>query len=111
MFFEYSVHCDAASFSTLVCGARRDFIKDFAVFLCLSELKCRVICEACKIYITAQKRKFSIKDFFSKCDQIRKKLRIWLHLLKKSLTDNLIFCAVYLTDKCVFGLSIITHFQ
>ena len=27
--------------------------------------------------ITARKMKFSIKDFFNKCDQIRKKLRIW----------------------------------
>ena len=35
--------------------------------------------------ITAQKMKFSIKDFFSKCDQIRRKLQIWSHLLKKSL--------------------------
>ena len=26
---------------------------------------------------TAQKVMFSIKDFFSKCDQIRRKLRIW----------------------------------
>ena len=43
---------------------------------------------------TAQKMKFSIKDFFSKCDQIRKKLRIWSHLLKKSLMENFIFCAV-----------------
>ena len=42
---------------------------------------------------TAQ-MKFSIKDFFSKCDQIRRKLRIWSHLLKKSLMENLIFCAV-----------------
>ena len=39
--------------------------------------------------------KFSIKDFFSKRDQIRRKLRIWLHLLKKSLMENVIFCAVY----------------
>ena len=31
--------------------------------------------------ITAQKMKFSIEDFFSKCDQIRSKLRIWSHLL------------------------------
>ena len=31
---------------------------------------------------TAQKIKFFIEDFFSKCDQIRRKLRIWLHLLK-----------------------------
>ena len=37
---------------------------------------------------TAQKMKFSIKDFFSKFDQIRRKLRIWLHLLKKSLMGN-----------------------
>ena len=42
---------------------------------------------------TAQKMKFSIKDSFSKCDQIRKKLRIWSHLLKKSLMENLIICA------------------
>ena len=37
--------------------------------------------------------KFSIMDFFSKCDQIRSFLRIWSHLLKKSLMKNLIFCA------------------
>ena len=37
---------------------------------------------------------FSIKDFFSKCDQIRRKLRIWSHLLKKSLMENFLFCAV-----------------
>ena len=31
----------------------------------------------------AQEMDFSIKDFFSKCDQIHRKL--WSHLLKKSL--------------------------
>ena len=41
-------------------------------------------------YFTAQKMKFSIKDFFSKCDQIRRKLRICSHLKKKSLMGNLI---------------------
>ena len=40
---------------------------------------------------TAQKMKFSINDFFSKSDQICKKLRIWWHLLKKSLMENFIF--------------------
>ena len=30
---------------------------------------------------TAQKMKFFIKDFFSKCEQIGRKLRIWSHLL------------------------------
>ena len=38
--------------------------------------------------------KFSIKDLFSKCDEIVKKLQIWSHLLKKPLTENFIFCAV-----------------
>ena len=33
---------------------------------------------------TAQKMKFSIKDFFSKCDQVRRKF----------LIENFIFCAV-----------------
>ena len=37
---------------------------------------------------------FSIKDFFSKCDQICSLLQIWLHLMKKSLMENFIFCAV-----------------
>ena len=39
--------------------------------------------------------KFSIKDFSSKCDQTRRKLRIWSHLLEKSLTENFIFCVVW----------------
>ena len=43
---------------------------------------------------TAQKMKFSIMDFFSKCDQIRRKLRIWSHLLKKSVIENFVFCTV-----------------
>ena len=43
---------------------------------------------------TAQKMKFSIKDFFSKCDQIRRKLLILSHLLKKTLIENVIFCTV-----------------
>ena len=43
---------------------------------------------------TAQKMKFSIKDFFSNCDQIRRKLRMWSHFLKKFLMENFKFCAV-----------------
>ena len=38
---------------------------------------------------TPQKMKLSIKDFFSKCDQIRRKLRIWSNLLKKPLMEKL----------------------
>ena len=42
--------------------------------------------------VTSQKMKFSIKDFFSKCDQIRSFLGIGL--LKKSLMKNYMLCAV-----------------
>ena len=44
--------------------------------------------------VTAQNMKFSIKDFFSNCDQIHSFLRIWSHLLKKSIIENFIFWAV-----------------
>ena len=46
-------------------------------------------------FYTAQKMKFSIKNFFSKCDQIRRKLPIWSHLLKKSLIEKFIFVQCY----------------
>ena len=42
----------------------------------------------------AQKMKFFVRDFLSKCGQIRNFLRIWSHFLKKSLIENFIFCAV-----------------
>ena len=51
--------------------------------------------ETVTLATTTEKMKFPIKDFFSKCDQIRRKLRIWLHLLKESLTENFIFSGVY----------------
>ena len=40
---------------------------------------------------TAQKMKFSIKDFFRKHDQLHGKLRIWSHLLEMYLMENFIF--------------------
>ena len=46
---------------------------------------------------TAQKMTFSMKNFFSKYDQICSFLRIWSHLLKKSLMEKFIFCSVLLT--------------
>ena len=52
--------------------------------------------EQCKIHEehTLHKKWSFHKDFFSKCDQIRSFLWIWSHLLKKSLMENFIFCAV-----------------
>ena len=41
-----------------------------------------------QLFLTAQKMKFSIKDF-------PEKLQIWSHLLKKSLMENFIFCAFF----------------
>ena len=46
--------------------------------------------------ITAQKVKFSIRDFFSKCDQIRRKLRIWSQFTEEILNGKLHFlCSGY----------------
>ena len=46
--------------------------------------------------MTLHKRmKFSVMNFFGKCDQIRSFLRVWSHLLKKSVMKNFIFCAVW----------------
>ena len=49
---------------------------------------------------TVQKRKFSVKDFFSNFDQIHSFLRIWWYLLTKSLMDNFIFCAKTSPNDC-----------
>ena len=46
-----------------------------------------------QIFDTAQNLEFSIKNFISKCDQICRKLRVWSHLLKKSLMENFTFRA------------------
>ena len=50
--------------------------------------------------------KFSIKDFFSKCNQIHRKLRMWSHLLKKSLIENFSFCPVILGNLLVAWLNL-----
>ena len=42
----------------------------------------------------AQKMKFSVKDFSSKCDQIRRKSWIWSYFPKKSFMENFIFFAI-----------------
>ena len=80
--------------------ARTDFIKNQLtignVILSLNHIAAK------KYYLdtfTAQKIKFSVKDFFSKYDHIRRKLRIWSHLLKKTLMENFIFC--FLCSVCM----------
>ena len=41
-----------------------------------------------------------MRDYFRKCNQICRILRIWSHLLKKSLIENFIFCAVVFMPTC-----------
>ena len=58
---------------------------------------------------TRRKMKCFMKFFFSKCDQIRRKLRIWSHLMKKSSMENFIFWAMwnlwfFVNLKCFFAL-------
>ena len=43
---------------------------------------------------TAQKMMFSIKDLSRKCEQFPRKLRIWSHLLEKSLMEHFNCCVV-----------------
>ena len=59
----------------------------------------KVILNQSNISLTLHnKMKFPIKDIFSKFDQVHSFLRIWSHLLKKSLMENIIFCTVYLSN-------------
>ena len=51
------------------------------------------------------------EDFFSKYDQIRSFLRIWSHLLKKTLTENSIFCAVVVLVFLLSPLNIFHTFR
>ena len=50
----------------------------------------------------SRKMKSFIKNFFIKYHQIRSFVRIWLHLLKKSLMENFIFCVVFLWTNLVW---------
>ena len=53
-------------------------------------------CEGLFRGFTTQKMKFSIIGFYSKFDQIMRKLQIWSHFLKKDLIENFIsLCSAY----------------
>ena len=76
-------------FSVRIEKERADFFLVYP-YMKYDKILCRI-----SITDTAQKMKFSIRDFFSKCDQIRMKLRIWPHFLKKILDAALHFlCSV-----------------
>ena len=58
--------------------------------------------EDCRKRQIIKKMQFSINDFFSKCDQICRKLWNWLHSLKKSLMENCNSCAVEIDSRVSF---------
>ena len=85
-------------------------IKIFWNFLISKLYKLRNLQEyemKCKAVVTAQKMKVTIKDFFSKCDQIHRFLRIWSYVLKKSLMENFIFCTLYISKIAPFSQSLL----
>ena len=60
------------------------------------------------------KNKFSVKDFFNKCDQIHRKLQVWSHLLK-SLMENLVFVqcqiAVHISHQLIIASKFLLVFK
>ena len=54
---------------------------------------------------TPPKNESSIKDFFSKFDQIHNVSWIWSHLLKTYLMENFIFCALWIIWSFVVYIS------
>ena len=89
-------------------------LKDETSYICVTECWVVVIplnLEKTGSTNTVQKMKLFIKDFFSKCDQIPRKLRIWSYLLKRSLMENFIFCAMEITDLAIknyYGIKLST---
>ena len=53
--------------------------------------------------------KFFIKDFSSKCEQIRSFLQIWSHLLETSLTKNFIFLCIVRSGVFIAKLELPSH--
>ena len=81
----YDVFVRFTNFSKLVLDTfKRDIVLSNP--LCSSE------------WSTARKMKFSIKGLSGKCDQIRRILRIWSHLLEESLMENFIFVQWWLRE-------------
>ena len=78
----------------------------FYVRLCKKITLCNIA------IITAQKIKFSVKDFSSKFDQIPSFLRIWSHLLKKSFNWKLQFlCSAWRKKPIYFAKLAVTCFN
>ena len=56
---------------------------------------------------TAQEMKFSIQDFFTKCDQIHRFLQNWSHLAKISLMNT----SFFVQCECIENSEILAKFE
>ena len=63
----------------------------------------------CRIRHTVQKMKLSVKNFFSKCEQIRNFLRICSHLLKKSTVESFIFSTMFFLENVLRTLAFTSY--
>ena len=83
--------------NTLICHCRCDRIYTEAV-KCAALLKVTILSRHIfliySVMVTVQKMMFQLKIYSVNVTKIRSFLRIWSHLLKKSLMENFIFCTV-----------------
>ena len=91
---EYSVIKYSTQYLFILCCESKYSVYIIVKHILKSSSKCYRILNVCLTILrtfATQKMKFSITDFVSKCDQSHRKLRIWSHLLKKSVMENFIF--------------------
>ena len=84
-----------------VCLVASDFFHVFARLIKFYTFHYRGIrYQVSSIDVTAQKMMFSIKDFFSKCDQIRRNLQIWSVTFTEEILNGKphFLCSVF--EKC-----------
>ena len=91
-FYSVEVFLDSIPHSVTVRGINDDFLQRCIWNFLRKSLRTKTGDDFHKKRSTAQKIKFSIEDFFSKCEQICRKLQIWPDLLKNSLMGNFFFC-------------------
>ena len=91
---DFFSNCDEIQFSANLVTFAKEFINGKLHFLCSVQDYLEVNIHLRRnIFapVHLSLHKFSIKDFISKCDQIRSFLQIWSHLLRTSLMENFIF--------------------
>ena len=100
--------CAGAFFLIKASGVENHFQVNFIIFITFLQKTCTRF----KIQLHCKKNEVSIKDFFSKCDQICSFLWIWSHILKKSLMENFIFlCSVFFLFHVLANLEHFIYFS